>query len=284
MQAEILLASDIPHPPRNSATTSQPADDDENTIAALHLLVPNVELATGCDPQHLPGGAPSEEAQALSARILGLLTTSRLVSLRDLEITYTLPREMDVDEMDADGGEPEGPRTVAYWTLYPSIHVLSLAGGASLFDAAWGALVAALRDVRLPRAWWDADIGAVVCSEEAGEARRLELKGRPVALTWGVFVADAGEQAVGKLQGSEMWKEVDHDGSKKRAWLLADADGFEDALCKEVVTVVVDCSDGQEPRILKVEKSGGGAVGIKEMKQLLRGAVERWKEWDAVLP
>jgi len=246
--------------------------------------VPNVELATGCDPQHLPGGAPSEEAQALSARILALLTTSGLVSLRDLEIVYTPERttDMEVDGMEDD--ENEAPRTVAYWTLYPSIHVLSLAGGASLFDAAWGALVAALRDVKLPRASWDADFGAVVCSENVAEVRRLELNGRPLAATWGVFVADAGERAMEKSQGSDMWKDVDVDGSSKRAWLLADPDGFEGALCQEVVTVVVDCSNGQEARVLKLEKSGGGAVGIKQMKQLVRRAEARWKEWDAVLP
>jgi len=50
------------------------------------------------------------------------------------------------------------------------------------------------------------------------------------------------------------------------------------------VTVVVDCSNGQEARVLKLEKSGGGAVGIKQMKQLVRRAEARWKEWDAVLP
>jgi len=283
VQAEILLAKDIPHPPSKPSRQATDNNDDNDTIAALHLLVPNVELATGCDPQHLPGSAPNEEAQALSARILGLLTTSGLVSLRDLEIVYAPSQTSEINVDGQEDEETDRPRRVAYWTLYPSIHVLSLAGGASLFDAAWGALVAALRDVWLPRAWWDADVGAVVCSEEVQEARRLELNGRPLAATWGVFVADPGEQAMAKSQESEMWKDVSVDGSRKRAWLLADPDGFEGALCQEVITIVLDCSHGQESRVLKLEKSGGDAVGIKEMKQLLRKAEERWNEWDAVL-
>lgn len=289
MQAELLLAKDIPHPPRvsTSSTEKQDSHDDDDgegeRIAALHLLVPNVELATGCDPHHLPGGAPSEEAQALSARLLSLLTTSGMVRMRDLEVTYTPPAQTDVHDDDAD--TDEAPRTVAYWTLYPSIHVLSLAGGEALFDAAWGALVAALRDVRLPKAWWDADVGAVVCSESVADARRLELKGRPVAATWGVFVAEVGEQEEGVAQGSrEMWKELDIDGSRKRAWLLADPDGFEGELCEEVITVVLDYSIGRGTTVLRIEKSGGGVVGMKEMKRLVQRAEHRWQEWDAVLP
>jgi len=275
VQAEILLARDIPQPPR--ANNNDNDGNDASTIAALHLLVPNTELATGCSPAHLPGSAPSGPAQALSSRILALLTASKLVRLADLAIYHRPETRADDDDNDADkaASKEEEEVVVAYWTLYISMHVLSLAGGASLFDAAWAAAVAALRDVRLPRARWDADVGAVVCSESAGEARRLRLRGRPLAATWGVFVADGGDD-----QNNEQG--VRRGG---RAWVLADPDAFEDELCKEVVTLVVDCSVAAgETRVVMVEKSGGAVVGAKQMRELVARAEGRWKEWDAVLP
>ncbi|KAI4113250.1 MAG: hypothetical protein LQ338_008210, partial [Usnochroma carphineum] len=65
---------------------SRGADAEE--MAYLNLLVPNVELSTGCSPAYLPGGPPSEEAQSLSHRILSLLHTTQLLSMDDLRIWY----------------------------------------------------------------------------------------------------------------------------------------------------------------------------------------------------
>lgn len=271
IQAEILLAKDIADPPRQEDAEFTAEDE----LARLQLLVPNVELATGCSPAHLPGGPPSSEAQTLAARLNSLLHSSRLVDLSDLKIRYTPPK-LDDDE------EPQ-EQTVAYWTLYASIHVLSLSGSASLVDVCWGALLAALRDVRLPRAWWDADVERVVASDEAAEARRLGLRGAPVACTWGVFGAGRGQlgMQLGQGQGQEQEQEgKGEDGS--RAWVLADPDDFEDALCRETVTVTVDGSGGKM-KILRIEKTGGSVVGAGEMRGLVAAAAERWKEWATVL-
>jgi len=252
------------------------------------------------------------EAQILSHRILALLLSSRLVDIEDLRIRHT-PSSVDTtlgdsEAMAEEDEEVDAPRqeTVAYWTLYPSIHVLSLSGSAALFSAAWAALVAALRDVRLPRAWWDEDVQGVLCSDLVAEAKRLRLRGCPVVSTWGVFVGSPSQLGAEKHadetversnqkekpRSSKMMGMLEQGrpvGNGRRAWLLADPDGFEDPLCVEIVTVVVDCSDIEGSavkngtRILKIEKSGGGVVRREEMGMLAQMAELRWREWDEVL-
>ena len=109
VSGEILLASEVPHPP-NGETLK------EDLVEHLGLLVPNVELSTGCSPACLPGNPPSNSAQSLSWRIGSLLHASSLVNPKDLTISYTEPKSADM-------GPDEEPNTVvkAYWALYIDI-------------------------------------------------------------------------------------------------------------------------------------------------------------------
>jgi len=231
----------------------------------------------------LPGGPPSSEAQVLVQRVNGLLHSSRVVDLEDLKIRYLRPRSKDVEEEEEE--EEDREETIAYWTLYASIHVLSLSGSSSLIDVAWAALIAALKDVRLPKAWWDADLERVVCSDRLDETRKLQLKGLPICCTWGVFVA--GKTQIGmqsaddaSLAQTTAGTKTLKDGSK--AWLLADPDDFEYPLCRETITITADVSYGVT-RLLRIEKSGGGVLDVQDMKQLIGSATERCKESTKVL-
>lgn len=145
---------------------------------------------------------------------------------------------------------------------------ISLDGNA--FDAAWAAVVAALRDTRLPKAWWDEDLERILCSDVVGESRNLELNGLPVAATFAVFAPNGG---LGIVQDDE---------EEEKAWVLSDPDAFEEGLCLEAVTVTVDCT-GRNSRIRRIEKNGGGLIGRELMKSVARRAEERWKEWSAIL-
>lgn len=258
--------------------------EDTDEIARLNLLVPNIELATGCSPAHLPGGPPSVLAQTLTQRVLTLLHTSHMIGIAPLRIWYRPPAETtsaavgvtrmggDMDEMDAraeEGDEEEMAKAEvkAFWVLYIDILFISLDGNA--FDAAWLALLAALRDTLLPRAWWDADRGMVLCSDDPAEAGRLELRDVPVSLSFGVFEGDGlgkGEREEGRKQGKEKW-------------VLVDMDGFEEALCREEGTVVV----GGRGRVVRIEKNGGSGVGMAEMRGLVELAVKRREECMGVL-
>lgn len=284
IRAEILLVDDVadfrPRDDVSSENKQFPEEErkkrskeDADEMGKLNLLVPNVELATGCSPAHLPGGPPSSLAQSLSQRILTLLHISQLIDLHKLRIWYHPPStgspdEMDTSNSDEGGGPAETEKAKAeikaFWTLYIDILFLSLDGNP--FDAAWGSMVAALEDVRLPRARWNPDLEMVLCDSDATNLGRL-LEGRalPVPLSYGVFIKDNGTEG---------------EGGK---WLLVDMDGFEEGVCKESGTMVVKGKRKETLEIIRIEKSGGGGVGHGDIRELVRLARERWNEWDYVL-
>ena len=287
IQPEILLHSDVPDPPRErlvppkSKTEEQIREQED--IADLSLLVPNVELNTGCHPSFLPGEgkAPGQLQQSLAVQLLRLLVSTRLIPLSDLTIHRDHgpqnPASSSIEETSENTGD-----VIGYWVLYISLLPLSLDGVDSLIDVLWLALTAALRDVRLPLARWDADREGIVCSEVASEAQQLHLRGRPISLTFGVFAPGPHIWTVdtSESQGADPMEDVD---TPKR-WLLADPDGFEDALCEEHLTVVVDKSKRGKMKMLALQKTGGVSMGPEEVMTLVEQAKVRWKDLVSELP
>lgn len=260
VRGETLLTSNIPNY-RPSNTETELKDYD--------LLVPNIELATGSSPQFLPGGPPTTLAQSLSTRIFSLLHSSKLVQADDLRIWHTRPAEVsleDADRMDEDqpdDGAAEEKYVVAYWVLYIDIFFISFDGNP--FDAAWAAVLAALRDTKIPRARYDSDRELILCSREGRQP--LQLNGSPIACTAGVFTG----------------KETDRP-SEGKYWLLVDPDTLEESLCDESITVVVDYSGGST-KILSVSKHGGTNLTptLLTSKEFLQWTSERWKGFVAAI-
>jgi exosome complex component RRP43 len=155
--------------------------EEEQLLRTYDLLVPNVELATGCAPQFLPGVPPTTAAQTMSTRVYELLHSCRVLRARDLRIWYTPPPATTTAAPDPDADsntDPDlvphrRPEVVAYWTLYIDLLFISYDGNP--FDAAWAAVLAALRDTRLPLAGWDGDEGA----PRGGPADRVQRCGVP---------------------------------------------------------------------------------------------------------
>lgn len=253
VRAEILLASDIPRPTNEDI-------EENHLVEEIGLLVPNLELSTGCSPAHLPGSPPSSLAQSLSYRINALLHDSQTVGASQLRIQYTEPKTDD-DLPD------EQPRVVtkAYWTLYIDILCLALDGNA--FDAAWLAVMAALRNTTLPKAWWDADRECILCSPLASDASSLQLAGRPFACTFAVFTT-----------ASPLKRRED-----ACSWILADPDSSEEGVCDETLTVVLASNKAGGYSILRVEKGGGSFVGKDVLRRCIHEAQNRWQELDAIL-
>ena len=252
VRGEVLLAADIPQLPGYNS-------DQDGLIEGLGLFVPNVELSTGCSPDHLPGNPPGTQAQSLSYRVLSLLHSSNLIDTTDLQIQYTEPQtEEDLPD--------KGLKMVtkAYWTLYIDILYISLDGNA--FDTVWAAVIAALRDTVLPKAWWDPDRDMILCSPRLDEANRLQLDDLPVASTFAVF------STASPLKRSD---EAEH-------WVLADPDTFEEGVCGEALTVVVSSRAKNQWHLLRIEKSGGSAVGHDLVRNCVRLAEERCTEWEAI--
>jgi exosome complex component RRP43 len=261
VRAEVLLASDV--------GSFVGIGDDDSEVRALGLLVPNVELSTGCSPAHLPGQPPSPLAQTLATRLQNLLYTANLISADELRITYAPPTIDDED----DPSEPRKEETKAWWVLYIDVLFISLDGNP--FDAAWSSILAALTDTKLPRAYWDPDRTCILCDDAIANAKTLRMEKLPVASTFAVYSTQQKERGKGK-----------EDGGGLRKWILADPDTFEEGLCRESLTVVVDCSgaeSGAPARIVMLEKQGGVAVGMAEIKQVVKVAAERWSIWNGVL-
>ena len=263
VRGEILLASNAAGFRMDKATTGPSISKGYSEVKELDLLVPNIELATGCSPAFLPGQPPSTLAQSLSTKVYSLLHSSNLVNGDDLRIWYQPPDLSDDDVMDDDAKETPEPEIKAFWTLYVDILFISLDGNP--FDAAWVAVVSALKNVRLPKAYWDPDREMILCEDAAKESKRLQLSGSPVAVTALVF------RAKEKAQSND-----------KKHWILVDPDTFEEGLCRESITVVVDCGSGQT-KMLGISKAGGTIVGIEEMKDIVSLSEKRWLELNTLL-
>ncbi|KAG4278759.1 hypothetical protein FPRO04_06080 [Fusarium proliferatum] len=256
VRGETILTPNIPN---------YRASNTETELKDYDLLVPNIELATGCAPQFLPGGPPSTLAQTLSTRIYSLLHSSRIIKPNDLRIWHTPLSEDFEDRMEEDGEDKsnENRSVVAYWVLYIDIFFISFDGNP--LDAAWAATMAALRNTKLPGARYDIDREMVICSHK--QARPLNITNIPIACTAVVFTG----------------KETDRptDG---RFWLLVDPDRLEESLCDESVTVVVDCKDG-DLKLLSISKHGGTALTPQFLtsEQFLGWASKRWEEFNAAI-
>ncbi|CVK90624.1 related to exosome complex exonuclease [Fusarium mangiferae] len=256
VRGETILTPNIPN---------YRASNTETELKDYDLLVPNIELATGCAPQFLPGGPPSTLAQTLSTRIYSLLHSSRIIKPDDLRIWHTPASEDLEDRMEEDGEDTsnENRSVVAYWVLYIDIFFISFDGNP--FDAAWAATMAALRNTKLPGARYDIDREMVICSHK--QARPLNITNIPIACTAVVFTG----------------KETDRptDG---RFWLLVDPDRLEESLCDETVTVVVDCKDG-DLKLLSISKHGGTALTPQFLtsEQFLGWASKRWEDFNAAI-
>lgn len=282
MQASSEHNSDSPS--QNGASSSQ-NEDDQGHIQDLSLLVPNLSLSTGCAPGFTPGAPPSALAQSLSHQLLSLLHTTKLVREDDLRIWYQPPNleseefrnageGMDVDNEGSGGPERE---IKAFWVLYIDVMIISLAGNP--LDAAWASVLAALRDTKLPKAWWDADNETILCSDDVADARKLSLRGLPIASSFCSFEGDvaAGWRAVVIPDAEEQQKK----GAQQR-WILADPDGYEEGLTQERACVVVDKENGKTV-ILKMEKHGGWTVDGDDLRQLVDISGQRWDEMKRIL-
>ncbi|KAL8387409.1 hypothetical protein RB595_009923 [Gaeumannomyces hyphopodioides] len=281
VRAEVLPVADIPNyrvpPPRpdddDADRKEEKEEEGRNELRDYDLVVPNIELATGCAPQFLPGVPPTTLAQTLSSRVYSLLHASALLNVADLRIwdegssSNSKPGE-DEEMGEVDDGMEQKPQVKAYWVLY--IDVLFISFDGNPFDVAWAAIVAALRDTRLPRAAWDAEREAVVCSRSDGSlGRPLSVCGLPVACTAAVF---RGKDDPDAASGDDQY------------WVLLDPDRLEESLCDEFVTVVVDrsvgadCGQEGETRILSMLKVGGTAAGLDFIGRFVEVTEKRWHD------
>ncbi|KAJ1021683.1 hypothetical protein NDA16_003819 [Ustilago loliicola] len=125
-------------------------------------LIPNVELPAVCSSKFKPG-APGEEAQVLTSRLLALLNSSDV---------------LDREQLCIESGK-------SVWCLYLDISFICFDGNA--MDAAVLAAVAALSDTKLPKASYDPDTEQVRCSSSPSDRTPLRLNDMPFASSFAIF-------------------------------------------------------------------------------------------------
>jgi exosome complex component RRP43 len=166
-------------------------------------LVPNIDLPAICSPK-FKSGPPAEEAQVLSDRLNDALIASGVVSLSSLCIH---PGK-------------------AVWVLYVDATCINYNGNA--FDATLIAMVAALKNTRLPEARFDEESGRTVCSGKIKVP--LQIARAPVSMSFGIFDS---------------------------TYILVDPTSFEEPLLDTTLSVVVD----EKSNLISITQLGLGVVG-----------------------
>ncbi|KAJ7600983.1 ribosomal protein S5 domain 2-type protein [Mycena floridula] len=173
------------------------------------FLVPNIDLPAMCSPKFKPG-PPSEEAQVLSERLNEILLISGVI----------IPSTLCIQ-----------PGKAA-WVLYIDATCINYDG--NVFDAALIAMVAALKNTRLPKATFHEDSGRTICSRK--QMIPLTISRSPVSISFGVF------EALGKPH------------------ILADPTSFEEPLLATTLCVVLD----EQGQLIYTSHFGGGLTSDSE--------------------
>ncbi|KAK6508060.1 hypothetical protein TWF506_010168 [Arthrobotrys conoides] len=217
------------------------------------LIIPNVELSTGCSKKY-PLGPPGGLAQTLSDQLHELVNVTKLVSLDSLRI---------YDSDDGSGSSLASTKKIkGYWSLYLDVLCISLDG--NILDAAWYAIVAALKSSRLPLASWNQTEERIFCQALLNHPISLR-QSLPFTTTFALI----------PLPNSENHR-------KETAILLNDPDSYEEGEACEILTILCttefDPAQGDSPRfplaglrtrVEKIEKRGGWNIGLTQIESCL---------------
>ncbi|KAF8492919.1 ribosomal protein S5 domain 2-type protein [Gautieria morchelliformis] len=184
------------------------------------FLVPNIDLPAMCSPRFKPG-PPGEEAQVLSDRLNNVLISLEVLSTASLCIH---PGK-------------------AVWVLYVDATCLNYDGNA--FDATLLAMIAALKNTKLPMAKFNEETGRTTCSHSSSVP--LDIRHLPLSASFGIF-----------------------DSSH----ILADPASFEEPLLDAFITVILN----EDGALNSIAQSGLATVGEKSSEEVVAGCVAEAKK------
>ncbi|XP_053312317.1 exosome complex component RRP43 [Spea bombifrons] len=188
-------------------------------------IVPNVDLSPLCSPRFRPG-PPGEEAQVASQFIADVIDNSQMIQKEDLCI--------------ANGK--------FVWVLYCDLMCLDYDG--NLLDACTCALVAALKNVRLPSVKFNEETDLPEVDFNTKSA--LKILKHPIATSFAVF---------------------------DDTFLLVDPTGDEENLATGLLTVVTD----EDERLCTIRKPGGSALTAEKLQDCVSRSITRHKEVQTLL-
>ncbi|KAK6350363.1 hypothetical protein TWF696_006595 [Orbilia brochopaga] len=236
------------------------------------LIVSNLEISTGCSKKY-PLGPPGSFAQTLSDQIQELIRVSKLVDLTSLRICA----------QDATP-EPSQRPIKGYWSLYIDVLCISLDG--NLLDAAWYAIVAALRSLKLPLASWNHLEERIFCDRSS--LHPISLRGNlPMVATFILVPVARSSESAGSKGHTHNSDNI----------ILNDPDAFEEDQANETLTILSTSINGEQEknprsrtgllgtktRIEKIEKIGECKLGNLHLRECLILAVEKSSRFTEAL-
>jgi exosome complex component RRP43 len=184
--------------------------------------VPNLDLPALCSPKYKPG-PPSEDAQVLSEKLNEILSTyvrcpCPQLSRLPLYSSNLIPLESLCIQS-----------SKSAWVLYVDAICINYDGNA--LDAALLAMVAALRNTKLPSARWDEEQGKTLCRKS--DMKSLSLNDKSVvSMSFGVF---------DQLRRFELFSSIiTHDNLRQH--IFVDPSSFEEPLLDTNICVALDNS------------------------------------------
>ena len=206
--------------------------------------------------------------------------------------------------------------------LHLQIHISILSLSSPPFPTTWLALLTALRTTIIPSMRYDPDNEFIVCDPDFSLGRKLHLRGFPLGVEFGAFeipkevrVGKQQDGAVGHgdaggangqseglengraVRGQEQEQGFIAERKDPKTRFLLDLDAFELRCVKERVMIMLDCSSSSrastpqddQPKILGIEKSGGGGGGLVgggagglmgggDVEEMVEVAGRRWAE------
>ncbi|TPX32517.1 leucyl aminopeptidase [Synchytrium microbalum] len=171
------------------------------------FIIPNIDLPAMCSPRIRPG-PPGELPQSLSEQMNQVLHRCKIIDTKDLCIS---------------SGN-------AVWVLYCDVVCLGYDGNA--FDASLIAIMAALRQVRVPNVLYSEADGTV--KETSKPVIPLRIHRIPVSLTVGIF------EVYAIMQKNHLQELANCPLQQHRKHLLVDPTDDEEQVLSATVTTVID--------------------------------------------
>ncbi|KAG8584979.1 hypothetical protein GDO81_004851 [Engystomops pustulosus] len=188
-------------------------------------IVPNVDLTPLCSSRFRPG-PPGEEAQVASQFIADVIDNSQIIQKEDLCIA----------------------KGKLAWVLHCDLICLDYDG--NLLDACVIALVAALRNVRLPSVQISEDTG--LAQVQLSSKSPLNILKSPVSTSFAVF---------------------------DDTYIIVDPTDEEETLATGLLSIVTD----EDGKLCTMRKPGGSALSPERLQDCISRAVSRHKEVQTLL-
>ncbi|OMH84201.1 Exosome complex component RRP43 [Zancudomyces culisetae] len=240
------------HPPLISAAYPQ--------AGSRGFIVPSVKLTSISSSKFLQGGATNQISQVLSEQVYRLLFTSDSNSKHaqndNLEDFSTLLDQLCI------------AKDKAVWVLYADLVCINYDG--NILDAVLLALINALKDVKLPVATFDEELGVVFCGNDGA--------GASASASASVGDSNDGQKVSLQLKSNLYPTSFCVFSSGENKCLLVDPTELEEDSCDGSISLVLDDSGA----IVNIWKLGDG-VGTNELELCYERALQRKKELASML-